>query len=144
MMTKRRMALLVPLASSAIALCWSTGGAFASPSHQVHRSLYSLPSNGWKPGDGAFTALLGGAFEAKLTPEGACAGLGSTNAFWPAGYHVRFHPTELLDPSGGIVARQGERVIAGGGVGPATDHANRCADGAQTLVIMSSVSPRAG
>ena len=144
MMTNRRAAVFATLACSAVGLCWLTGPALASPSPRAHGGVYPLPSDGWKPGDAAFTALIGGVFEAKLTPEGACAGLGSTTAFWPEGYHVRFHPTELLDPSGMIVARQGERVTAGGGVEPANYHANRCADGSQTLVIMSRVSPKGG
>ena len=86
------------------------------------------------------TAILDGALQAKLVPKGACARLGSTNALWPAGYHVRFHPAELLDPSGRVVAREGERVTAGGGFGPASHHANRCANGEQTFLIMSNVS----
>ena len=33
-----------------------------------------------------------------------------------AGYRVRFDPTELLSPSGKVVAREGQEVNAGGGV----------------------------
>jgi hypothetical protein len=35
---------------------------------------------------------------------------------WPAGYRVRFHPTELLSPNGNVVAHQNQKVSAGGGV----------------------------
>jgi hypothetical protein len=34
---------------------------------------------------------------------------------WPAGYRVRFHPTELLSPNGKVVAHEGQKVNAGGG-----------------------------
>jgi hypothetical protein len=120
----------------AVTICAIPTDVAASTPHRT----YSLPSDGWKPGAPAFTALVAGAFEAKLTRSGACAGLGSTNALWPAGYRVRLHPVELIAPSGAVVAHQGERLEAGGAVVPTNYHGNRCASGGQTDLIMSAVS----
>jgi hypothetical protein len=81
---------------------------------------YQLPTDGWKPGDGAMTAAFFGQFHATLTTSGACAWMTTPNRgavyLWPAGYRVRFDPTELLSPEGKVVARQGQEVNAGGGV----------------------------
>jgi hypothetical protein len=36
------------------------------------------------------------------------------NLLWPAGYRARFAPgLEVLDPSGRVVAREGDRVTGG-------------------------------
>lgn len=37
---------------------------------------------------------------------------------WPAGYHARLHPVELLDAQGVVVAKGGDLISAGGGEGP--------------------------
>lgn len=81
---------------------------------------YRLPTDGWKPGDSALTAGLLGRFHATLTASGACAWMSTpdqgTVYLWPAGYRVRFHPTELVSPNGDVVAHQNQTVEAGGGV----------------------------
>ena len=81
---------------------------------------YRLPSDGSKPGEPMWTALLFGPFEAAMTPKGPCAWLGTQEVptLWPAGYGVRFSPTELVGPHGQIVARAGQRLSFGGGVMP--------------------------
>lgn len=122
----------------------------STPSHLTHDHLYALPSDGWKPGDGAFLVGGFGSFFATLTPSGACAGWrsipagrGSIDAVWPAGYRVRFHPTELLDALGAVVARQGERIDVGGSFASPQDPAygkytrDRCAD---AFVVQSGVT----
>ena len=79
---------------------------------------YRLPTDGWKPGDGRLLAGFLGPFHATLTPSGACASMGNQADIvflWPAGYQVRFHPTQLLSPSGKVVAYQNQWVNAGGG-----------------------------
>jgi hypothetical protein len=80
---------------------------------------YQLPTDGWKPGDGRLLAAFFGRFHATLTPSGACAWMYTPNRgivyLWPAGYRVRFDPTELLSPSGKVVAREGQEVNAAGG-----------------------------
>jgi hypothetical protein len=131
--------LLVATALMCLPVC--NAAALATESHPRH---YTLPSDGWKPGQPSMLALLSGHFEARLTPAGACAGLGTTTAIWPAGYKVRFHPTELLDPKGAVVADQGQRLSAAGGIAPATQHGNRCANGKQFQVITSPVERTRG
>jgi hypothetical protein len=87
----------------------------SNPRGQDHQ----LPTDGWRPGDGRLLAAFFGRFHATLTPSGACGWMGSPNQgavyLWPAGYRVRFDPTELLSPSGKVVAREGQKVNAGGG-----------------------------
>jgi hypothetical protein len=84
---------------------------------QTHE--YQLPTDGWKPGDGSLLMGIRGPFHAILTTSGACAWFGppnqGTDYLWPAGYQVRFNPTELIDPSGHVVARQGQMINGGGG-----------------------------
>ena len=111
----------------------------ASSSPHVGSGLYSLPSDGWKPGHPSMLALLDGRFGAKLTADGACGGLGSTTALWPVGYKVRFHPTELVNPRGAVVAHEGQRLTAAGGVDPPTFPGNRCGNAKQYEVITSPV-----
>jgi hypothetical protein len=59
-------------------------------------------------------AGFNGTFQAKLTPQGACAWLQPVDRLtnvpayrgaylWPAGYRVRSDPTELLNPHGRVV-----------------------------------------
>ena len=122
----------------------------STPSHPTHNRLYAVPSDGWKPGDGAFLVGGDGSFFATLTPSGACAGWrsipagrGSINAAWPAGYRVRFHPTELVDATGNVVAHKGEAIGVGGSFASPQDPAygkytrDRCADG---FVVQSGVT----
>ena len=88
----------------------------AAPNARTH--AYGLPSDGWKPGQADMEEAFGGPFRAMLTKSGACAWIGSATVLWPAGYRVRFHPTELLDPGEpfqgvgafGIVSAVGRRA----------------------------------
>jgi hypothetical protein len=122
----------------------------STPSRPTHNRLFALPSDGWKPGDGAFLVGGDGSFFATLTPSGACAGWrsipagrGSVNAVWPAGYRVRFHPTELVDATGEVVAHEGEPIGVGGSFASPQDPAygkyarDRCGDG---FVVQSGVT----
>jgi hypothetical protein len=58
-----------------------------------------------------------GNFEASLTKQGACAWLGPAKyvTVWPAGYRVRFNPTELIEPDGQVAAKAGQYVGFNGG-----------------------------
>lgn len=78
---------------------------------------YPLPSDGWKPGQPEVPVILTGNFEAMLTKKGACAWLGPAKfvTVWPAGYSVRFNPTELIAPGGHVAAKAGEYVGFNGG-----------------------------
>jgi len=86
---------------------------------------YPLLSDGWNGGV-ALTALHVGRFHAFSTSQGACAWLGGQRAFlWPAGYRVRFNPTELIAPGGAVVGREGTLMFVGGGVA-AQKSTSRC------------------
>src|SRR4051812_31385563 len=69
---------------------------------------YTLPASA--PVDAGLWAEATGPFHAELTASGACAWLGSRTQpfFWPQGYSVRFDPVELLDPTGRLVAHEGD------------------------------------
>jgi hypothetical protein len=114
----------------------------ASAATSRHRTLsYPLPSDGWKPGQGAMEAISSGPFHATLTQSGACTSSASVDYLWPAGYRVRFHPTVLLDPRGRVVAHQGQYVTVGGGfVGTASwPSAARCYKGGDVWAIQGAV-----
>jgi hypothetical protein len=115
-------------------------GAAAATSSQRARS-YPLPSDGWKPGQPAMTALSFLPFRVTVTHSGTCTSNGSLGYLWPAGYRVRFHPTVLLDPKGRVVAHQGQYVSVGGGiVGTASwPSAARCYKAGDVWAIQGSV-----
>jgi hypothetical protein len=114
----------------------------ASASTSAHRTQsFSLPSDGWRPGQAAMAALSSAPFQPTLTKSGTCTSDSSIDYLWPAGYRVRFHPTVLLDPSGKVVAHQGQYVTVGGGVvGTASwPRAARCYRGGEVWAIQGSV-----
>jgi hypothetical protein len=115
--------------------------ASAAPSSQPIRS-YPLPSDGWKAGQPAMEAVSAGPFQATLTQSGTCTSSASVDYLWPAGYRVRFHPTVLLDPTGRVVAHQGQYVTVGGGiVGTASwPRAARCYKGGDVWAIQGPVA----
>ena len=113
----------------------------AAPNARTH--AYGLPSDGWKSGQADMEVAFGGPFRATLTKSGPCAWLGSATVLWPAGYRVRFHPTELLDPKGHLVVRQGENLTFGGEiVGTASwPSASRCYRGGDLMAAQSRPLP---
>jgi hypothetical protein len=78
---------------------------------------------------------------ATVTPSGACMSSAAVDYLWPAGYRVRLHPTVLLDPTGKVVAHQGQYITAGGGVvGTASwPSAARCYKGGQVWAIQGPI-----
>lgn len=117
-MSVRRLTACLVVCSLGSVIAPVAAGASVVPSNaRTHE--YRLPTDGWKPGDSHLTAGIFGRFHATLTRSGACAWMAplyqGTVYLWPAGYRVRFHPTELLSPSGKVVAHQGQKVHAGGG-----------------------------
>jgi hypothetical protein len=89
---------------------------------------YALPSNGWTPGAATMDAAFRGPFHAALVDGHACAWLGNTQkpALWPAGWRVRFNPTELIEPSGHVFASEGDTLLASGGRIPPGAAAAQC------------------
>ena len=79
-----------------------------------------IPTN--ERGAGGFDALIFGRLVADPLYDGGCLWLETENGplsiVWPYGYSARFGPTvEVLDETGAVVARAGEEVRFGGGIG---------------------------
>jgi hypothetical protein len=102
-----------------VTLPLAVGGSAVASNARAHE--YRLPSDGWKPGDISMSAAFHGRFYAIHTTSGACAWIGEpgerVNYLWPAGYSIRLHPTELVNPKGKVIAHQGQEISSGGGVG---------------------------
>lgn len=91
-------------------------------------ATFDLPGPTSQPtacgGVGAGLVILrGGPNDERLTWETALDGSGRQEVVWPPGYRARFAPTlEVFDATGGLLARDGDRVPGGGcAVGPAED-----------------------
>lgn len=99
----------------------------------------TVPTSCW-PGCGGpvMTALVGGVLAGSATVDGGClwliqlrppsaAGVPARRmpVIWPAGFKAHFAPVELLDATGKVVARAGDRVEFGGGLGP-VNRSGRC------------------
>ncbi len=132
-------AIMLIAASTWVAIDATSSSQEADIQASTTGHSYRLPSNGWKPGTGSMLSRGGGEFHAVLTPTGACAWLGSGPTTWPAGYRVRFNPTVLINPSGRVIAREGDLLEVGGGyVDMATS--TRCVTaGERPFVIQSEV-----
>jgi hypothetical protein len=128
--------LLISLLGSVVSPL-TADASVAGPNARTH--AYGLPTDGWKTGHSR--SGFGGPFHAALTKSGACAWIASDDVLWPTGYRVRFHPTELVGPSGEVVARQVEDVgIAGHLVGTASwPSASRCYKGGDLVAALSPV-----
>ena len=85
-------------------------------------SLYKVPTSSWRPGDPSLTALARGTLRGGYERGAFCvwlAGHGGRSAIvWPAGYHARLHPLEVLDAQGVVVAKDGDLISFGGGEAP--------------------------
>jgi hypothetical protein len=78
-------------------------------------AVVPLPSSGWEPGDDAMTA----AFDTEVTVD--ADGCVTPGLLWPDGYAARREAdgsVSILDPTGKVVLREGDRFTAGGGPGP--------------------------
>jgi hypothetical protein len=134
----RRLTVCLVVCSLGGAIAPVAAGASVDAS-EARTHEYRLPTDGWKIGHSR--EGFGGPFHAALTKSGACAWIASYDVVWPAGYRVRFHPTELVGPTGKVVARHGEDVsIAGQLVGTASwPQASRCYKGGDLVAAQSPV-----
>jgi hypothetical protein len=112
---KRQLGILASTALLLVAGCSTTH--IGPPPGTI-----ALPSDGWKPGMAMMLVGFRGPFHASMRGGVACAWIGSEDLpdLWPAGFRVHFHPTELIDPQGHVVAREGQVVSSAGGVDPGT------------------------
>jgi hypothetical protein len=83
-----------------------------------------LPTSDWHPGDASMTALARGRVQGSDSGAGTCVWLESDTdpaaklpVVWPAGFYARLDPLRIYDGGGGIVAREGQVVEFGGGLG---------------------------
>lgn len=122
------------------------GCSSSAPSASSTAETYPLPSDGWKTGDGSLLAGLFGPLHAEMAVGGACAWLGPHRqaVLWPAGYRVRFNPTELVGPDGQVLAKAGEVLHFAGGVVPPGIKENRCGAPSEQTVLIMSPPHRAG
>lgn len=132
------------LIATAVVMLNLTGCATdsSSPAHSSTQ-VYPLPSDGWKPGMPETGVILTGTFEAALTAQGACAWLGPAKyvTLWPAGYGVRFHPTELIGAEGQVLAKAGEYVGFEGGHLPSGESVSqRCGPADKDALMLQGKS----
>jgi hypothetical protein len=122
-----RRAELVRRAWLTAASCLLLAGAAAcdsSPTASQSAKYEPVPTSSWRPGDPSLTALTIGPLSAGMYRGRWCVWLGGRGSrreavVWPAGFRARRHPLELVDSRGKVVARGGEHIKIGGGIGPA-------------------------
>jgi hypothetical protein len=59
---------------------------------------------------------------------------------WPAGYHIRLHPLELLNSHAVVVAKGGEQIMVGGGFLRAKPSGKCMLGHKDSFYVMSDVS----
>jgi hypothetical protein len=133
------------LSASAVPLMlWSIVACGAGQSGTVASPLYRVPTSSWRPGDLSLTALARGTLRGGYERGTFCvwlAGRGRRDAIvWPAGYHARLHPLELLDERNVVVAKGGDLISFGGGEAPVQDASACMLDQRYAFYVMSTVS----
>jgi hypothetical protein len=127
-------------------LCAVSVIAPACTDGQTHSKadFVTLPTSSWRPGDASHLARVEGIVQGSANVDGVCVWLASARGsriplVWPAGFYARFSPLRIYDGSGSVVAKQGQRIQAGGGQEPIQGH--RCMLGQRdAFVIQSSVA----
>jgi len=88
-------------------------GAAASP------GLLKVPTSSWRPGDLSLEALARGTLRGGYERGTFCLWLAGRERrdaiIWPAGYHARLHPLELLDAQNAVAAKGGDLISFAGG-----------------------------
>jgi hypothetical protein len=86
-------------------------GTAASP------SFHAVPTSSWQPGDLSLDALARGTLRGGFDRGTFCVWLATTQGrsaiIWPAGYHTRLYPLELLDARDAVVAKGGDLISVG-------------------------------
>lgn len=91
------------------------------------------------------TALATGVLVGSSAVGGGClwlkplrhAGRRQEPVVWPSGFHARFSPVELINANGQVIARAGDYLTFGGGLGPASE-SGRCMFGERNAFIVQS------
>lgn len=112
----------------------------------------ALPTSGWNGSGPAQTAGFVGVLEGSASSEcvwlsspplrrrasrklGNQSGRGAV--LWPKGYRARFHPVEVLNASGKVVAHGGDIIQFGGGIGSVSP-TRRCMFGQRNASVVQS------
>jgi len=134
-------AAAVGLLLSVVAACGTGHPGTAAPAQR-----HPLPTSSWTPGDPSLTALARGTLAGGFVRGTFCVWLsgrgGRFPVVWPAGYHVRLHPVELLNAEGVVVARAGDQVTFGGGEGHVNPGQACMLDRRFAFYVMSNVTAR--
>jgi len=109
-------ALLGATSLIALAACASDAALTGAPFSPAQDGRpVPITTSDWKPGDPARTGLIVGELRAD---ESGCPYLTEAQwIVWPAGYSARVSAggtVELIGPDGGVLAREGDYVEAGG------------------------------
>jgi hypothetical protein len=108
--------------------------------------LHAVPTSSWTPGSPSFTALARGTLDGGMVRGTFCVWLAARGdhspIVWPAGYHIRLQPLELLNSQGVVVARGGEQVSFGGGEEPVNPRPACMLNQRHAFYVMSSVTAR--
>lgn len=119
----------------------AVGGSLISGG-QMRQATLPLPSDGWRPGQLRLLAFGSGRLHMTRTSKGACAWFGTRrhNVLWPAGFEAHFHPDEILDSRGAVVAKEGQRVYVGGGWGAVAARKQTCESSTNAFYVTGPVS----
>jgi hypothetical protein len=114
-----------------------------SPEDQSPRKVATVPTSSWKRGDPALLALLNGTVQGEQLDPGGCRIWVERRdgeivpVVWPAGYHARLDPLELLDASGAVIAVVGTAISVPGGLMPTDPAAHSDVD--EAFYVMGEI-----
>lgn len=114
-----------------------------SPGDQSSRKTATVPTSSWKRDDPALLALLNGTVQGEqLGPDKCRIWVERRDGeivpvVWPAGYHARLDPLELLDDTGKVVAVVGTKISVPGGLMPTDPSAH--SDAQEAFYVMGEI-----
>lgn len=112
--------------------------------------LVNIPTSCWpRCQEPVMTAFISGALAGSPKAGGGCLWLEPIRGpakripvVWPADFHARLSPVELINAQGRVIARAGDRLQFGGGLGPVRA-SSRCMFGqGNAAVVQSNVTVR--
>ncbi len=110
------------------------------------RTIVQIPTSGRPLGEWRQEAALLGVLDGEeVSPDRWCLWIRSdagnrTPVLWPAGYHARLEPLEVLNASGQLFARAGEHLVLGGGFHP-VDPDDPCSLGQDRAFYVQNETP---
>ena len=134
------------LSSSAVALtlCMIAACGAGQSGTAASPPLHKVPTSSWRPGDPSLSALARGTLQGGYERGTFCLWLATRGRraaiIWPAGYHARLHPLELLDAQNAVVAKGGDLISFGGGLGPVQPGRTCMLGQRSAFYVMSTVS----